>query len=271
MASIAKITPAGGGRWRIEMNYQDWWEDLFEGLRRAQTCLTYGVHATSQEPLQSIVLDATVPFTAPADPLSPQDATRRQQDFRAWVIGQALLELDQVFNRFLLSALQTITALKEIRTGKRGPSQKTPNINTSVLYLDLFKRSGVNLDGDNFNYGRFLDTLSNARNCLAHDSGIVTEKRLRDGVAAVRWCGQVAFSERDGVKTLLPRVDAPIVKPEDVGKSITIERIDREQVYRLGERIRLEPHDLAEIIWFYFALGQTAHEALDAYFVGTVN
>ena len=99
---------------------------------------------------------------------------------------------------------------------------------------------------------KMLWSLVNARNCLAHFSGVVTARHLHGKrELIVSWRGIDLVHLNDEVERILPR-DAPyLVAQEDVGSTIRADEIKRERSFREGEVIRLSEVDIAEIIAFY--------------------
>ncbi len=100
---------------------------------------------------------------------------------------------------------------------------------------------------------RFLRSLGNARNCLAHDSGVVSANRLIEhDKMPVRWMGRdMVQAQPDGSKRIIPQDRPFIIQTGDVGLPVSVEDVVRERLYAEGERVEFSPTDLGEIIFLY--------------------
>jgi hypothetical protein len=237
------------------------------GLRRASAFLGYGVKTTEGKPLRSLTLASMVSYDPLPDPLPPDDAHYFQTEFRSWVVGQGLIELDQTYHRFLSTALDTYDQLAAIAAGTKDLITHRPRLENTANLHALFYKKRLPEDQSKLVTSGHLRSLVNARNCLAHDSGLVTPRRLTDGeTMQIRWLASDVVMSRDGEEILVPREQPLVVAPEHVGAQLTAKQVVREQSYRIGDRVFLSAQDLAEIIFFYQLLAMGVAGSLHSYF-----
>lgn len=229
-----------------------------EALRRAAIFLGYAFHSSQIAPLKSvtlncsIVLDVGVPET-----ILPADRKGYQTEFTQWAIGQGLIEIDQSYHRYVVSAIDTLAGVEDFLQGRCPQDHRKPNLaNTwkvhEQFYANLGQQSPTHEDESGY-----LRSLGNARNCLAHDSGTITRRRMVDGnsTMAVRWPGRDMIKvDQNGSRVVLPRDRSFRVRKEDVGSQLSIVEVVREHDYAEGDRITLSQTDLSEIIFFYQTL-----------------
>lgn len=228
-----------------------------DALQRAAVFLGYAVNSTEDSPLSSVRLKAPIELSVGVpDPLPAAQRPFFQRQFRNWAIGQALIELDQSYQRFVVSSIETRTDLEHFKVHRTLPPAPKPNLaNTWTVHKQFYEQAGDMVQG-RLDESRYLRSLGNARNCLAHDSGLVTERRLTDGdTMPVRWPGRDMYQTlRSGERRLLPRDRPFTARQQDVGTTLTVEDVARERIYRAGDTLVFSSTDLSEIIFFYQTL-----------------
>jgi len=229
-----------------------------EALRRAAIFLGYAFHASEIVPLKSISLKAPIFLgVGVPDPIPPADRKGYQTEFTQWAIGQGLIEIDQSYHRYVVSALDVLADIDDFLMSRSLPGPRKPNLaNTwkvhGQFYATLGQKSPEHADESGY-----LRSLGNARNCLAHDSGIVAKRRMVDGNSTmpVRWPGRdlIMIDQNDG-RIVLQRDREHQVRAEDVGSKLCVEEVIREHHYAEGDHIAFSQTDLSEIIFFYQVL-----------------
>jgi hypothetical protein len=225
-----------------------------EALRRATAFLGYAVNSTEGSPLSSVRLKAPIELSVGVpDPLPMEQRLIFQRQFRNWAVGQALIELDQSYQRFVVSSIQTRTDLEHFRVHRTLCSTQKPNLANTWMVHEQFYSPAGHTDQGHLDESGYLRSLGNARNCLAHDSGLVTERRLTEGdTMPVRWPGRDMYQTlHSGERQLLPR-DRPFkAHRQDVGTTLSVEGVVRERIYRAGDTLLFSSTDLSELIFFY--------------------
>jgi len=97
-----------------------------------------------------------------------------------------------------------------------------------------------------------LVSLSNARNCLSHDLGIVTQKRLTNGCLAVCWVA-IRTLIQQGDKTIdLDTIGFPFELDPNGPDGLLLAKVEiTEKTFALGEHLSFTSDDLLGICFFY--------------------
>lgn len=270
MPSAVTLTQPANGQAGIHVDMPALELPMRNALHRASIFLGYASHLVAKPPLSSIKLPYAIDLDVGVpDPIPPVERPHYQQEYVRWSIGQGLIELDQSYQRFVVSAIETSKDIEHFVTTRSELATHKANLaNTWAVHEQFFEMSGSRLPLHATESG-YLRTLGNARNCLAHDSGIVTERRLTEGdTMPIRWRGSDMFKAAPGgPKVLLPRNKPYIAKAQDIGSELSVdENVQRELIYKVGDVVAFSDTDLAEIIFFYQSLamqvGAEAHERM---------
>lgn len=135
-------------------------------LHNASLYLAYAVQSTKNPPLQSMRLEGPLEFCIDdlPDPIPDDEKAKYQQQFLDWAIGQALIELDQSYQRYLVTALNTIADCEHYLATRTLPAPKTMLENTWTLHERFF--DGVDRTEAELAFSGYLRSLGNGRNCL---------------------------------------------------------------------------------------------------------
>lgn len=153
----------------------------------------YGV--SQQPPLETVSLNGMVEFDVGIpEVLSPLQQEEYKSEFTAWSIAHALSELDQSYQRFTASCLTVAKSFAAyISTGILPKDAKLILSSSCSTHEKFFAHLGKD-SVENKSMSDHLRTLVNARNCLAHDSGVVTQMRLTNGdTMPITWVGTDVF------------------------------------------------------------------------------
>jgi hypothetical protein len=260
VTSILTPTTSINGKPGLNIDLGAFEAPMKEALRRAAIFLGYAFHSSEITPLESIRLKAPIvmDFDVP-DPIPPVDRKSYQTEFTQWAIGQGLIEIDQSYHRYVVSAVDMIADIDDFLIKGSLPGPRKPNLsNTWKVHEQFYATLGQQSLGHVDESG-CLRSLGNARNCLAHDGGIVTKRRMVDGneTMLVRWPGRdMILTGQAGARVVLQRDRAARVRAEDVGSRLSVEEVFRQHNYAEGDRIALSQTDLSEIIFFYQILAK---------------
>ena len=239
------------------------------GVRRAAAFLAIGLNSTQGPNLPSLALNDRSMWRFFEEP-APEAVVREAVDeFRNWVIGNALRELDAYFNHFL-DGVWTAAQFAKLH-GQRVKSDFTPrdisgNTNAASKLSDVMQE----VKGDASQAGR-LRTLSNARNCLAHSAGIVTTRHANDnGSLKINWIGLEARLQQGGEYVVIP----PAIGPEGLRATdptkeaqVVAVVVERVKIFKVGRPIVLEPAELREICFFYQHLTEVVSNAFVTFLI----
>ncbi len=231
------------------------------GVRRAAAFIAIALNATENVADQSLALPSASMWRFFPEPVPNELLLNSVAEFRVWVVGCAMRELDAAFNDFvdLAWAMNEWSKLHGHRVRSdhtiRTISAKT---NAGAKLQMLFEEIGVeSLDV------RKLKSLSNLRNCLTHARGLVTERHCNvEGALQVEWLGFELGFEQEGIFTPMPQPipSEGVAAPDpSAPASIVLKVVDKSASFKKGAQVLLKPDDLHEMCQFY--LGATDRAA----------
>jgi hypothetical protein len=238
------------------------------GVRRAAAFLGIGLNATSREapPPLALTDQSMWRFFPTPEPLDVAKAA--VAEFRLWVVGNALRELDAHFSMFLDQVWTNLQIAK--LHGTSVPSDhvikgSAGNTNAANKLGRLLGELGAeNPDGGS------LRSLSNTRNCLVHAHGIVTERHAHtDGALEVKWLGlEARLQQGEHYVVFGPEIlDRHGIQAPDSTKEaeVIVAVVERVRRFKLGERVILTPYELHEICFNYQRMTDKVIHAFQAF------
>ena len=255
MPSIVTQTTRPDGNVSLHIDLASFEAPMKEALRRAAIFLGYAFHSGKVAPLKSVTLNSSVVLDVGVpDTIPPNNRRIYQTEFRQWATGQGLIEIDQSYHRYVVSALDTLADVEDFLQGQALQDQRKPNLANTWKVHEKFYATIQQRSPEHDNESLYLRSLGNARNCLAHDGGAVTRRRMVDGnqTMVVRWPGHdMEIVDQNGVRAILPRDRSFRVRKRDIGSQLNHVKVIREYNYAEGDQIILSETDLSEIIFFY--------------------
>jgi len=238
------------------------------GLRRAASFMAVGLNSTKGDVLPSLALSDVSMWRFLPDPAPEALAQEAVREFRVWVIGNGLRELDAHFNRYL-DAVWPAIQLGKLH-GQKVPWSFTPDdISGDTNASKKFSKIMQEIGGDDSQAGR-LWSLTNARNCLTHSAGIVGKRHANEGDhMKVLWMGVESRLKQGDNEVVIDKVIGPegLTAPDPSKEAeIVVVVVEREKVFPIGQPVALEPHELHEICWYYSHLTGVMIAALTAFF-----
>lgn len=242
------------------------------GVRRASVFAGLGLNAMRLEEFSDYALASTsLPiiagkelrpvFSAVPTGLPKEIVDNYKAEFGFWIINNGLRELVETFALFL-DNLHSVALFFSIRNGKfKGDFdtlQKAFHHHPGLGWkLRILKERFDIVPKDS----EFLESLYDARTCLSHRLGLVTQLRDcgEDGLLHVKWVGlKVTFiGEESGV-------EKPIVQgtPTDEAGHLVIHFVEKTLTFEPGEQIRVSREDLSEMCFFVSKVAQQSMTAL---------
>jgi hypothetical protein len=222
------------------------------GVRRATAFMALGVRVGNDQTVNSVLLDTNFSIQFMPEDMAVEAIRNVQQDFRVWIVGNGLRELDQYTSIFADRVFEarrfgefhrrplTQEAIDEIAAfaGKTSVSEK--------LKL-IAERFGLDTD-----VRPCMTGLSKARNALTHNMGFVGERHCtHDSELRLSWIG-MQFVVGDRV------VAGPFDQIHvEKGTQIQFQILPHDRTFPLNSPIVLTPHDLQEIAFTYWTQAQT--------------
>lgn len=224
------------------------------GVLRAASFLGVGLLPTKTDPPQSVALSEESMWRFLPDPLPRVLATEIIEEYKAWLIGNALQEIDKHFTQFLDGSWKVLELSKihgQSVSGKLPITDISNDTNASKKLKRIFEVHTENI----LDFER-LGSLSDARNCLAHNFGIVRSRDAKtSGLLVLRWTTLEA-QLRQGDDFVVISNGSPNIRAPDPSKDadLVFQLIEREKKFAIGDRIALAAVDLHEICHYYLRI-----------------
>lgn len=218
------------------------------GINRAMIFLGLVTNAMAIRPPVSHVLDDKVQYRLVPNEVPVETSDRFCEEFSYWVIGNALRELVESFSAFLVRCrpFTTLMETKRLQPDElRVISARIEMLNVRRQYQQMQEIIGLDVA-----YGEMFESFRQARNCLAHRRGVVSERDLNgEQYFRLRWCFLGLFLEdQDGTQRQIDNSTIGDGMETGPGGAKVIVRLTwRERQFARGDQIKLSRHDLSEI------------------------
>ncbi|WP_216089561.1 hypothetical protein [Burkholderia sola] len=224
------------------------------GVRRAAAFLGLSERFMEGDLPRSLTLGNNVRRQFLPDPYPDAHIPELRESWRTWIVGNALRELDQFLSLYLDEAYDMVQQAKLV-SGENPADHQWKRIDRQTNVADKHKlvveqtKRGTQVHLDDH---QCLVSLSNARNCLAHDLGIVTRKRAVDGELRVRWLAVRMLIEQGDRVIDMDVAQFPIELDPDGPAGVVIGKVEiAEKIFPMAGQIRFTPNELLEICFFY--------------------
>ena len=239
-------------------------------VKRAAAFLAMGFRAVNLPPPTELNVDQHSMVTFFSSPLSSQLADDVVIQFRIWLIGAALRELDAGYSLYLDGVFQAATMIKERVASDnimRRKATKTFIADTNVAnkLSTLRKSFGLRVNSQSH-----IERVSMARNVLQHAAGIVREREcVHHGNFELTWLGfdtRMVGKSTGAVENIINDVlREPFMSQDPEGCWIEIVFVDRKRIFAKGDIVDLTPHNLHEICNMYQMQAIDIHNNLAEY------
>jgi hypothetical protein len=152
-------------------------------MQRAAAFLAMGFRAVNLPPPTELHVDQHSMITFFASPIPPRVAHDVVSDFRVWLIGAALRELDAVYSLYLDGVFQAATMIKERSLSNNIMRRKVAKTFIAETNVAKKLRALRGTFGLRVNYRSHIERVSMARNVLQHAAGIVRNREcIHEGI-----------------------------------------------------------------------------------------
>lgn len=216
------------------------------GVRRASSFMALGVRVSNDETVASVALDGNFQIQFMAD-LTVEQVRDVQRNFRVWIVGNGLRELDQAASLFADSVFKGLTLA-------RFHEQRLPQ--AALDRIEAFKKKTNVADkfasiadefGIDTNFRVHMPGLSKARNALTHNMGIVGPLHCTyPDELRLSWIG---FEFEVGDQVIAADFE-PLRLEKD--QLVRVGPGPRNRIIPVNRPIELSPHDLNEICLTYW-------------------
>jgi hypothetical protein len=228
-------------------------EIAFSGVRRAAVFMGLGLNSGLNPEFHNYELTSLAQIQLIPSSLPDEKIQHFKEEFCKWIITCGLRELIETYNLFLDNLYHVCLILETNfqHLTQEDILKRTKEFNNNGLSKKIQKIEGLcKLE---FPSKNCLLSLQKARNCLAHRRGVVSSEDFTDNdqCLIIQWRGlRVWAEEPDGTQHEL----GPILK-EPVcfrnGAIVNAQQIIRSKSFINGDIILFQPHELAEICWFF--------------------
>ena len=174
---------------QLNLNFAVLAETGQRGVRRAAAFIGMAQKAWTDETITSATIDAPFRLQLLPDPMPKELADDVRSNFRTWVIGAAIAEIVQWLGRFA-DDFHEIATLAEYN-GKQVPEDVPNRVRKCRTDTNLHSKLQRIVDVSKLELSLMEHTegWTLARNCLAHNHGVVRERDLTPGTGLlrVRW------------------------------------------------------------------------------------
>jgi hypothetical protein len=206
-------------------------------------------------------MSGMVAFDFAGENVPAERSANYHRDFVTWVVGHCLTEIDQSFQRYLSDVVDTKRHLSLLRKGRSHPYKHHTQGNTPDLLKLASDELKIGWKRDGIVISSFA-SLTSARNCIAHDGGIVTSQRAHPSQALiVLWQGiDITLG---GVPVNL---DQQIrLQRDDVGKQISERFVKRCKVFPINSRVQFAKFEMNEVIAHFLHTGDFVQTSFKNY------
>jgi hypothetical protein len=237
----------------LDFNLNAMQQRAYVGVRRAVAFLGMSERFLEGEFPRSLTLGRNIKRQFLPDPLPEGDVPELREAWQTWIIGNALRELDQFLSLYLDEAFDKMQQAKLV-SGEHPPHYQWQRVDGITNVADKHRRvleAANRFERPHDEDHACLVSLSRVRNCLSHDLGIVTPKRVTDGILTVRWLAFVMVFEQGEQAFIADEASfPPPFDPEQEALfNIRVEIAERR--FAVGDHIFFSPDDLLGICLFY--------------------
>jgi hypothetical protein len=247
------------------INIHEMMEIVEVSLRRASAFLRFGLDELETRDGGDFNLAAGVTYRFWPEVVSVQDRENARAEYRSWLVGSCLRELD-LFHSLFLDEVWRAIEISE-KHGTKGPAGF--KFDTSFARItNVAKKQKLVAEklGSEDHFGE-LNSLSLARNALAHNAGVVRSpgdcnSEGRDALE-IRWLALDTYAARGSEERRL--VTLPFDSEELPGEGavqFVVSITERVLPFQVDTRISLTHSQIAELCFFYKIIGHKTIEGL---------
>ena len=230
-------------------------------IRRVSAFVRFGLDDLNARDGGDFNLHASLAYSFWPETVSLESRNAAREEFRAWLIGSCLRELDLFYGIFLDNLWFAIEVGEahgsKIPADHMFDQKFSRRTNVAAKQCEVADKLRIT------SHFSELNSLSLARNALAHHAGIVRQpfdcnNQTRDALV-IRWVAFDMLVSRDGDERVVDR--APFDTHSLPGKGpvhISLRFTQRELIVPAGKPIKLTHSQIAELCMFYKILCDNA-------------
>lgn len=223
-------------------------------IRRVSAFVRFGLDGLSERDGGDFSLTASVGYNFWPEEITKENRDSAREEYRAWLIGSCLRELDLFYGLFLDKIWFGIEVSELHGTHVQADHVFDPKFarktNIAAKQLEVAAKLGIEAYYDE------LSSLSLARNSLSHNAGVVRSQSdcnnpSRDQLL-IRWLAFDMLASRGGEERIVEELPFDThTMPGEGPVQIGIRFTSRELGVSAGHPIRLSNSQIAELCMFY--------------------
>lgn len=247
---------------KISINLADMLQIAHVGVLRASAFLKIGLHDLHGDHHADFDLSGGVHYRFWPNQISRETVETTVDEYRHWLIGSCLKELDQYFSLFLDRAwwVLELALLNNTRvaSGHMFDQKFAGTTNVATKINRVAAVVGFRPEMECF------ESLSLARNALTHGAGRVRDRDCNDNNDLLLTWIAATMIIKDGDREVVYRdTPADTYQVESPDGAEVILRFDRQYArYQIGQKVELSSHNLAEICAFYSQQASLVHDKI---------
>lgn len=235
----------------MRINFDAILERALRGVRRSYVFMGLGVNSSEDERLQNYQLTSATKIQLLKDGLSEEVVADFKDSYREWVINSAFRDSLESFHVFVDQIFLCLILIKK----------KAPSIEHVRKDLARFEKlpfpsklealkKGFGVEPDFIDH---IKSINKTRNCMSHRGCVVSSKDFNNKektALVLRWRGlNMVLTDKEGRREghMSEFIGARTKHETDVG----LRFVDREKVFFVGNIIKFEPKELAEVLWYW--------------------
>jgi hypothetical protein len=248
----------------INVNVDEMKEIVSVGIRRASAFLRFGLDDLEARDGGDFSLNAGVVYQFWPKDVSAEDRGNAREEFRSWLIGSCLRELNLYYGLFLDKLWWAIEASElhgtTVPPGFMFDDRIAANSNVAAKQKRVSEKLGTE---DHFEE---LNSLSLARNALAHNAGVVRSRdcnRKAPDALEVKWLGFDMIACRGGEERIIAGLPLDTNDLPGEGEIQIATRFGQRMLpFAAGTKIGLSLSQIAELCFFYRIMADKTIEGL---------
>lgn len=215
---------------------------------------------------ESVAVPGTFRLNVAPDPLPDFLRQQAAEELPQWAISNALTDLDLFFSVYIDTLWDGLYVARQRLGDFASPNdiKKISDITSSARKHKMLIQAIAPENADLLSDNGHLCALTEARNCIAHNFGVVDERRAPKGTFVLSWLDFRLVAMREG----LPEVE---IRPEDlpwetdVEATLAVRIVETKKAFSLGQRVMVNAQDLLLICFLYQAIIDRTGIALEGY------
>lgn len=223
------------------------------GARRASAFLTLSLQNLDSVPVQDFEITSGMSYRFWPDNLTDDIIASAKDEYRKWITSACFRDLEQHYSRFL-DEVGTIAEIalvhgRTVQAGTAFGTQYRNNPNIAAKQQMLSDSLGSE------SHFAELNSISLARNCLAHNLGIVRPRDCNNPERTelcVQWLAFDFLAERGGAQITIDQLPFDTSELPGEGESqLSIILRQKQVTFTVNQRIVLTEAQISQICFFY--------------------